>query len=251
MIGPQPMWRHSVHQKYGYFDANYRSAGDYEFWLRIGCKDNIAYVSEILGLYYENPSSLERTTNSTQETERIKIKYGITPYRYQSHHNHISVISISTLFQLPYHNSSLNPILKKEKISFDQTFKSQFFRGKFPDRNLRQSHILINLLPDLIKKESIQTLAALIYNEINKLFYYYSCETTKLWINTNFPLNHENLEKLDFSINEAVIVWIDQADISSAVSALEVYDLIECTGIMNEFDWQLFLLNMHNCNGAK
>ena len=34
-MGPQPMWRKSLHDKYGYFDETFSSSGDWEFWLRI------------------------------------------------------------------------------------------------------------------------------------------------------------------------------------------------------------------------
>ena len=34
-MGPQPMWRRSVHDLYGYFDESLVTSGDYEFWLRI------------------------------------------------------------------------------------------------------------------------------------------------------------------------------------------------------------------------
>lgn len=50
-VGPQPMWRRSLHQRYGMFDPEFESAGDYEFWLRVAGKDNFFYISEPLGLY--------------------------------------------------------------------------------------------------------------------------------------------------------------------------------------------------------
>ena len=58
-LGPQPMWRKSLHDKFGYFDAEYQSAGDYEFWLRLSTKGvNFAHLNEILGIYYENENSV-------------------------------------------------------------------------------------------------------------------------------------------------------------------------------------------------
>lgn len=79
IIGPQPMWRKSLHEKYGYFRSEFSCAGDYEFWLRIGKTEEIVCLPEILGLYYYNPHGLEHgsPTLSQQETHRIWDEYGI------------------------------------------------------------------------------------------------------------------------------------------------------------------------------
>lgn len=78
IIGPQPMWRKSLHEKYGYFRSEFTAAGDYDFWLRIGQTENIVRLPEILGLYYSNPCGLEHSSPiPQQETERILDEYGI------------------------------------------------------------------------------------------------------------------------------------------------------------------------------
>lgn len=59
IIGPQPMWRKSIHERYGCFDPEYKSAGDYEFWLRISDEVRFKHLPEILGLYYESNQSVE------------------------------------------------------------------------------------------------------------------------------------------------------------------------------------------------
>lgn len=58
-IGPQPMWRCRIHDEIGYFDEQYKSAGDYDFWVRISEKYKLLHIDEILGLYLDNPQSLE------------------------------------------------------------------------------------------------------------------------------------------------------------------------------------------------
>lgn len=58
-IGPQPMWRRSLHEEVGYFDERYVSAGDYDFWLRVSLKYPMLHVDQVLGLYLDNPESLE------------------------------------------------------------------------------------------------------------------------------------------------------------------------------------------------
>ena len=78
ILGPQPMWRKSLHEKYGYFRSEFTSAGDYEFWLRIGKTENIVRLPEILGLYYNNKQGLEHASPiSQQETNLILEEYGI------------------------------------------------------------------------------------------------------------------------------------------------------------------------------
>jgi glycosyltransferase involved in cell wall biosynthesis len=58
-IGPQPMWRRSVHEKYGDFDAQMKVAGDYDFWLRMATSETFRHIPEVLGLYLKSPGSLE------------------------------------------------------------------------------------------------------------------------------------------------------------------------------------------------
>jgi FkbM family methyltransferase len=103
IIGSQPMWRKSLHEKYGYFRPEFTSAGDYEFWLRIGKTENFARIPETLGLYYENPQGLEHSSSvGQQETQKILEEYGITR-RGVIPKTSISVpISPSELNALPY-----------------------------------------------------------------------------------------------------------------------------------------------------
>ena len=57
-----------MHEKAGYFDASYNSAGDWEMWLRAvknGSKFKKVYGSH--GLYYANPAGL-----STSNENKIK-----------------------------------------------------------------------------------------------------------------------------------------------------------------------------------
>lgn len=79
-VGSQPMWRKSLHDKYGYFRSEFHCAGDYEFWLRIGSQgEKLALISEILGLYYFNPQGIEHgmPVRAGQETDQICDEYRI------------------------------------------------------------------------------------------------------------------------------------------------------------------------------
>ncbi|MBX2820340.1 MAG: glycosyltransferase [Rhodothermaceae bacterium] len=78
IIGSQPMWRRSMHEKYGLFRDTFKSAGDYEFWLRIGKQEAFFRYPEVLGLYYRNPKGIEHGSDtSKQEAIQIWKEYGM------------------------------------------------------------------------------------------------------------------------------------------------------------------------------
>lgn len=76
-IGPQPMWRRELHEKYGLFGEDYKVAGDYDFWLRVSDKTEFFHIPEVLGLYYESLESVEHQfpQYAAVESERAREKY--------------------------------------------------------------------------------------------------------------------------------------------------------------------------------
>ena len=59
-LGPMPMWRVRLHKQFGYFDETYKSAGDYEFWMRLASKGvKFYHVREPLGSYLKRQNSVE------------------------------------------------------------------------------------------------------------------------------------------------------------------------------------------------
>ena len=72
-IGPQPMWRRSVHDLYGYFDESMVTSGDYEFWLRISQTFDFHHIREPLGLYLDSPGSIEHRNLGLQRVENVRI----------------------------------------------------------------------------------------------------------------------------------------------------------------------------------
>jgi glycosyltransferase involved in cell wall biosynthesis len=75
-----PVWRRSLHNKYGYFSEDYCSASDWEFWLRcatLGSKYKL--IPEILGVYYRNPEGMSSNffnmERNLSEIKSIRQKY--------------------------------------------------------------------------------------------------------------------------------------------------------------------------------
>lgn len=73
-----PMWRATLHEELGNFDTSFKSAGDYEFWLRCAThqkqffKLNTPHVA-----YFQNPAGISTApqTKGIEEAERLKRKY--------------------------------------------------------------------------------------------------------------------------------------------------------------------------------
>ncbi len=75
-----PMWRKSVHDKNGYFDQKYKSAGDWDFWLRCAFNESkFMKINDILGVYYFNPTGMstnpEHDSWKKQHEKEIFMKY--------------------------------------------------------------------------------------------------------------------------------------------------------------------------------
>ena len=73
-----PMWRKNLHDKVGLFNSNYRSAGDYELWMRALLKDvRFFKIEEPLVVYYNNPSGISTRVegHGSLETREIKAIY--------------------------------------------------------------------------------------------------------------------------------------------------------------------------------
>jgi glycosyltransferase involved in cell wall biosynthesis len=71
--GPQPMWRRSIHNKFGLFDPKFRSAGDYEFWIRISESTAMHHLNEYLGIYLFRDDSLEHQSLELKRREGMLI----------------------------------------------------------------------------------------------------------------------------------------------------------------------------------
>ncbi len=77
-IGPMPVWRRSLHDKYGWFDPELRVAGDYEFWLRIAAGgERFLHLRAVVGTYLNRTDSAEhrQALRAVWETARVRAKY--------------------------------------------------------------------------------------------------------------------------------------------------------------------------------
>ena len=87
-LGPMPMWRRSLHEKYGQFQASQiltngdiykpRIVSDYEFWLRVASKGvKFMKIDQVLGAYLKREGSLENKEPLRRiwETARAKSEY--------------------------------------------------------------------------------------------------------------------------------------------------------------------------------
>jgi len=75
-----PMWRKSLHEQHGPFDDEYKSAGDWEFFLRCTFAGaQFKKINDVLGLYYFNPKGIstnfENFAWKQEEEKKIYTKY--------------------------------------------------------------------------------------------------------------------------------------------------------------------------------
>lgn len=56
-----PIWRKSIHDRFGYFDNSYTSAGDGDMWLRAAIGGSkFFFLKKVIGSYYESDSTVSR-----------------------------------------------------------------------------------------------------------------------------------------------------------------------------------------------
>lgn len=69
-----PMWRKRLHDELGYFDTHYKSAGDYEFWMRCMAAGKKFYkTNDPHVVYYQNPRGLSTRPGTHGIAEGMEI----------------------------------------------------------------------------------------------------------------------------------------------------------------------------------
>ena len=82
-----PVWKKSIHDRFGYFDSSYKTAAHSDMWIRAakgGAK--IKMIKDLVGIYYDNPKG--RSTNPEslkqmlQEVHSMRLKH-LPSYTYK------------------------------------------------------------------------------------------------------------------------------------------------------------------------
>lgn len=80
--GPHPLWRKSMHEKYGYFRPDFKIIGDLEFWNRAAAGGSkFKAVPGFSGIYYHNPVSLSNNPEK-QAQKQIENEFFYGAYKY-------------------------------------------------------------------------------------------------------------------------------------------------------------------------
>ena len=77
-VGSTPVWRRSIHSKIGYFNSDFKCAGDWDFWLRIATKAGcLGLINLPLSSYLFNASGIEHgdPRQSLRECKQIQNLY--------------------------------------------------------------------------------------------------------------------------------------------------------------------------------
>lgn len=122
-MGPQPMWRKSVHNKAGYFNEEFISSGDYEFWCRLVFRYGIKmkHIPEKLGLYYRNENGIElknwRLSNNESGLIVDSYKKYLLRKKIKSKREPVDIVLL-THNRLRYFHDTVNSIYKHTRIPF-------------------------------------------------------------------------------------------------------------------------------------
>jgi len=74
-IQTAPVWRRKLHAEFGCFNERYRSAADYEFWLRVSERYEMLHVNQFLVLGLQRQESISSSLLAYFEFLQIQSKY--------------------------------------------------------------------------------------------------------------------------------------------------------------------------------
>ncbi len=125
-IGPQPMWRKSLHDQVGYFNESFFSAGDYEFWSRLVFKygKRFKHINQTLGLYLYNESGIELGNWSVSQKESALVVNSYKKYRIKKSmisnatNNPIDIIFL-TYNRLKYFHETIEKLINNTRYNYN------------------------------------------------------------------------------------------------------------------------------------
>ncbi len=83
IAGPFPLWRKSLHERYGFFDESFKSIGDLEMWNRAVLNGSIfKKIKGVSGLYYDNPEGI----STSQQKERVIVRKDESQRIFETYH---------------------------------------------------------------------------------------------------------------------------------------------------------------------
>lgn len=69
--GPRPVWRKSLHDRYGFFDETFRMVGDWEMWARAASRGSLfKKIPGFYTLFYQNSDGLSTSLDAKKAQER-------------------------------------------------------------------------------------------------------------------------------------------------------------------------------------
>ncbi len=75
--GNCPMWRKSLHARYGLFDGSYQLACDYEWSLRLAAMGvQMKHIAQGLSLFYDDGAGINNAEHSAMESRRAVNRWG-------------------------------------------------------------------------------------------------------------------------------------------------------------------------------
>lgn len=73
--GSQPMWRRSLHDTYGLFNADLSIVGDWDFWLRVIQDGPLLNAGKVLGVLYESEHTVSGASNlDRMEQQNLQVR---------------------------------------------------------------------------------------------------------------------------------------------------------------------------------
>jgi glycosyltransferase involved in cell wall biosynthesis/ADP-heptose:LPS heptosyltransferase/Flp pilus assembly protein TadD len=137
-VGPFPLWRRSLHGEIGYFDERYRSAADYEFWLRAALKHDFIHVPKFLGLYYLGPDTVSR------KGELPKVEYLHVQHDYRRKYAPLAAppVELTPHDESEYEKvTALFPVGVPERVAVLQRFAERHPRWPRVHHDLAEHHL--------------------------------------------------------------------------------------------------------------